>query len=356
MTPRARVASALLAVLAAACASRRSDARLVAQPIAGRTWVSTLDREHPLVGRIWQGRAGAFVDEASLGDALARADLVLLGETHDNPDHHLLQARLVRSLVASGRRPAVALEMLTSDLQDAVDAARTRTPREPEALADVWRQGGWPDLDLYRPVLAAALEPNLPIVAANLPRAEVRALVKNGIAGADPALRSRLERGPTLPPEAVEELRAEMKASHCGELPDAMMDPMILAQRARDATMSARLADASSDRGGVLITGKGHAKPRDVPAWLAIDAPGTKVVTVAFVEVDPDLETPAEYVEEFGKGPFPFDYAIFTPATKRDDPCEKLRARERVRREKQKDSAAPGAPAPPATPGAAPAP
>jgi uncharacterized iron-regulated protein len=343
-------AAALVAVLAA-CAPR-TDPRLVLQPIAGRTWVSSLHRDHPLVGKIWEGRAGRFVDEPALVDALAGADLVLLGEVHDNPDHHLLQARLVRSVVAAGRRPALALEMLASDLQPALDAARARTPREPGVLADVWKQGGWPDFDLYRPVLAAALEPDLPMVAANLPRAQVRALVARGVASADPALRERLGRGPALPPGAVEELRAEMKESHCGELPDEMMDPLILAQRARDATMSSRLAEAARDRGGILVTGNGHARARGVPAWLAVDAPGRRVVAVAFVEVDPEAKSPAGYSDEFGRGPFPYDYAIFTPGTEREDPCERLRERSRAR--KEGDSTAPGAPAPPAAPGAAP--
>ncbi len=351
MIARARLALALLAALSAACASsRKPDPRLVLQPIAGRTWVSKLHRDHPLVGKIWDGRRLRFVDETSLSGALGGADLVLLGEVHDNPDHHILQARLVRTIVASEHRPALALEMLTSDLQAGVDAARTRTPREPENLAEVWKQGGWPDFDLYRPVLAAGLEVGLPIVAANLPRAEVRALVTRGIDSADPALRRRLEAGPALPPEAIAELRAEMKEAHCGELPDAMLDPLILAQRARDATMSERLAEASRDRGGILITGKGHARARDVPAWLAIDAPGRKVVSVAFVEVDPAEKAPADYVDEFGKGAFPYDYAIFTPATQREDPCEKMREHSKAR----KDSAPPGAPAPPAAPGAAP--
>lgn len=359
MTSRARLA---LALLAAACASGpKIDPRLVLQPIAGRTWVSPLHRDHPLVGKIWAGRAGRFVDEASLDDAMTGADLVLLGEVHDNPDHHLLQARFIRTIVAGGRRPALALEMLTSELQPAVDAARARTPREPENLAPVWKQGGWPDYDLYRPVLAAGLEAGLPIVAANLPRDEARALVMKGIGAADPALRGRLERGPVLPPDAVAALRKEMMDSHCGELPAAMMDPMILAQRARDATMADRLAAAARQSGGgILITGNGHATASDVPSWLAQDAPGRKIVAVALVEVDPAEKAPADYVVEFGKGPFPYDYAVFTPATRREDPCEKLRARTRAateRREKDGGAAphAPASPAPP-TPPAPPAP
>jgi uncharacterized iron-regulated protein len=206
---------------------------------------------------------------------------------------------------------------------------------------------------MYEPILAAGLEAGLPLVAANLPRADVRALVKDGIGAADPALRRRLETGPALSPEAIEALRQEMKVAHCGELPDEMMDPLILAQRARDATMSKRLAEASGGSGGILVAGKGHVRARDVPAWLAVDAPGRKVVAVAFVEVDPAAPAPTDYVDEFGKGPFPYDYAIFTPATAREDPCAKLRERSRTRH--QMGDAAPGAPAaPPASPGTTP--
>ncbi|MGZ9157183.1 MAG: ChaN family lipoprotein [Candidatus Binatia bacterium] len=33
---------------------------------------------------------------------LARAEFVLLGEKHDNPDHHWLQAEVLRGLIAAG--------------------------------------------------------------------------------------------------------------------------------------------------------------------------------------------------------------------------------------------------------------
>jgi uncharacterized iron-regulated protein len=353
MSPPLRLAAALLTLAAAGCA-RTIDPRLVSQPIAGRTWVSERHRDHPLAGKIWDGRAGAFVDEAALAGALAAADLVLLGEVHDNPDHHVLQARLVRSLVAGGRRPALALEMLTSDLQPDVDAARARTPRTPDVLADAWKKGGWPDFDLYRPVLAAGLEAGLPLVAANLPRAQVKALVRKGLDSADPALRARLESGPALGAEETAALRAEMMESHCGAMPEAMMDPFILAQRARDATLSARLVEGSAASGAVLVAGNGHVRRGDVPAWLAVDAAGKKIVAVAFVEIEPDERWPGGYADEFGTGPFPYDFAVFTPATEREDPCKKLRERSRAHERKEKDATTPGAPAPPAAPGAAP--
>ena len=64
------------------------------------SWKSTFGRNHPLTGRIWDVSSAGFIDRQNLFIRLARADFVLLGERHDNPDHHLLQAEVLRSLIA----------------------------------------------------------------------------------------------------------------------------------------------------------------------------------------------------------------------------------------------------------------
>lgn len=354
---------ALLVLLSAALAcAPRADPRLVAQPISSRTWVSTLQRDHPLVGKIWDPRAGRFVDEAALGAAVASADMVLLGETHDNVDHHLLQARLVRTVMASGRKPALAFEMLTSDLQPAVDAALASAPRDPDALAKPWKEGGWPDFEAYRPILQAGLAGGASVLAANLPRKVVREVVSRGAVALDAPLRARLARNEPMPPALVESLRAEMRESHCGELPESMLDPLVLAQRARDAEMALRI-EAAGERGAILVAGRGHVRTdRGVPAYLRSDAPGRKVVAVGFFEVEAEHPEPGQYLEPGESGPLPYDFAVFTPAQEREDPCEGLRhgAHARAARERQEakerkgEAAAPDAPSPPATPGTPP--
>ncbi len=324
MSPRALAVSALLV---AACAPR-FDPRLVEAPIAGRSWVSTEQRSHPLVGKIWDPRAARFVDEATLAAAVASADFVALGEVHDNPDHHLLQARLVRAVTAAGHRPALAFEMLTADQQAAIDTALARAPKDPDTLAELWKANRWPDFPYYRPILAAGLEAGLPIVAANLPRAQAREIVAKGKDALDEGLGLRLAREEPIPDAVAAQLRDEMKESHCGELPEAMLDPLVLAQRARDARMSERMVTAGAGRGAILITGKGHARvDRGVPALVAKDAPGKKVVAIAFEEVSANATQPAGYEEDWGKGPLPFDFVVFTPRTKREDPCAGLRKR-----------------------------
>lgn len=321
--------AALAALTLLACSSR-IDPRLVAQPIgaADRTWLSPLHRDHPLVGRIWDPRAAVFVDEASLEAALASAHFVLLGETHDNADHHVLQARLVRAVLATGRRPALAFEMLTTDRQAAVDAAIARAPRDPDALAKAvgWEESRWPDFALYRPIFAAGLEAGLPVVAANLPRSMVRGVVKVGVEALDGPLRERLARDEPLPDALLEAMREEMRESHCNELPETLIDPLVLAQRARDARMAERLVRFGEPHGAILVAGKGHVRTdRGVPALLAEDAPGRRAVAVAFVEVVPEVLEPSGHEEWGGGAPIPFDLVVFTPRAERDDPCAALR-------------------------------
>lgn len=341
-TMSTRALAALLA-LAAACAPR-FDPRLVDAPIAGRTWVSAEERAHPLAGRIWQPSTGRFVEEAELVAAITAADFVALGEVHDNPDHHLLQARLLRAIVAAGRRPALAFEMLTTDQQPAIDAAVKAAPRDADALAREvdWAHSRWPDWKFYRPIFAAGLEAGLPIVAANLPRKQMSEIISKGRDGLDDGLKVRLAREEPLPDGTLSALREEMKESHCGELPDEMVDPMVLGQRARDARMAERMVSAGAERGAVLITGKGHARTdRGVPALVARDAPGKKVASVGFYEAQAGENDPAAYVEDGEQGALPYDFAVFTAGAAREDPCEGLRKH----LDKKKRAAKPAAPA-----------
>jgi uncharacterized iron-regulated protein len=342
--PIRTLAAALALALAAACA-RRFDPRLVDSPVAGRTWVSTDDREHPLVGKIWDPRADRFVDEAALAAALQAADFVVLGETHDNPDHHLLQARFLRAIMASGRRPALAFEMLSLDKQPAVDASLARAPKDPDALAEAvaWKTSGWPDFELYRPIFAAGLEAGLPIVAAFPPREHVKQIVAKGRDALDDDVRERLAREEPIPDAMLDELREEMGASHCGALPASIVDALVLAQRARDARMAQRIVAAGEGRGAVLITGSGHARTdMGVPPLVAKDAPGKSVVSVAFVEVDPAVrEAAGQHHGE--KRSLAFDFVVFTPGAEREDPCAGMRAHvQRKRASDAKEKPAPG--------------
>ncbi len=269
-------------------------------------------------------RAGRFVPEAELLAAVARGRFLLLGETHDNPDHHALQARLLRAIIAAGRRPALAFEMLDLDQQPEVDAVlRGPEPTAP-ALRDAvgWDRSGWPPFALYQPIFQAGLGAHLPIVAANLSRRSARAVIHHGTGALDEPVRALLERAGPLSPDEERERREEMEALHCGQLPGAFLGPMVLSQRARDAQLALALRSGATADGAVLVTGAEHARrDRGVGAFLrtAGVAPD-QVVAIAFREVDPEERAPAGY------DPAPYDYLVFTPAADRGDPCADMRA------------------------------
>jgi uncharacterized iron-regulated protein len=131
-----------------------------------------------MVGRIWDVAAGQFIDCATLVERLRPGRFVLLGEKHDNPDHHRLQAWLLRELIASGRRPAVGFEMFTVDDAPAIARQLAAHPADAAGLAGAvnWERRGWPAWAMYQPIAEVAMQATLPIIATNLAPATARAL------------------------------------------------------------------------------------------------------------------------------------------------------------------------------------
>lgn len=291
------------------------------------TWLTTHDVNDPLVGRIYDLRAKRFVPLATLLGRAASARFVLLGEKHDNPDHHRLQALVLDGIVRAGRRPRVAFEMLDVNEQPAIDAYR----RQPDATASGfggalhWEASGWPPYGEYEPIFDVAFSAGLDIAAANLEHDRARALVYEGLAALPPERVAALALERPFPPQLESELEAELAADHCGMLPAAMLAPMALAQHGRDSQMASRLLEAKGAGGAVLIAGGGHVRrDRGVPYYLAL-AGETSVLALDFVEVERGLTTADQYLRA-GPGMPPADFLWFTPRANDADPCAGFRA------------------------------
>jgi uncharacterized iron-regulated protein len=311
-----------MAIWQLACASQASTAppTAVVAPAPSESWQSTLDRKHVLVGKIWDVQARAFVEQSALLAQLARSRFVLLGERHDNPDHHRLQARLLQGMVARGRRPSVVLEMLELEQQPAVDEYLARPDASASGFGSAlrWQDTSWPPFVEYQPIFEVALAAKLPIACGNLAHAAARGLVKQGLA-ALPAERVQQLRLDRPFPEALgAPLADELRASHCGHLPESLIEPMALAQHARDSQMASVMLSRGAADGAVLIAGAGHARrDRGVPYYLALAQPQASVVSLALQEVAHDVVEPSGYAPEASA----FDYVWFTPRGSDEDPC-----------------------------------
>lgn len=291
------------------------------------SWKSTFGQHHPLSGRIWDVSSARFIDRQSLISRLARADFLLLGERHDNLDHHLLQAEVLRSLIALGRRPAVGFEMFGLDDAKAITNHLARDPNDAAGLGRAvnWDKSGWPDWAMYQPIAEAALQARLQIVATNLPLATARKMNSDGLAALEPSVKRELGLDRPLSDAMFATMATDIRDSHCGYASEESVKAMVGVQRARDAQMAQSLIAAGDPDGAILVAGAGHVrKDYGIPVYLAAKAAGKQVVSIAFLEVDDQKPEPHNYALPNGR--LPFDYVWFTARVDDENPCEKFKS------------------------------
>ncbi len=288
-------------------------------------------QDHALVNKIWGARAGSFINATTLFDTLTKAHYILLGETHDNPEHHRHQLKIIDALVealsAGARKPALLFEQFDVEHQAAISAAQNAADATAETIATAGKlnRKGW-QWPQYAPMVSYALTQKLTIGAANLSRAQARKVYAEGFAALesrfDAALFSR-----TWNATRDATLRAGMVQSHCGQLPPEMAPGMVAAHRARDAVMAQALY-AQRATGAILIAGRGHVnRALAIPLYLQqlqLGNPQATMSVVAFIEVDADKTEPTQYTElqKLGNAAtVPFDFVWFTSKQSRADPC-----------------------------------
>jgi len=256
----------------------------------------------PVVGEIRDLRSGQTLTAEELIERLVRPSRLIVGEQHDNRDHHELQLWLLQSLGQRRPQGSLLLEMLTPDQQPRVDDVRhASTPPAdlPDALA--W-QSGW-DWNLYGPIVRFALSQPYPLLAANLDMLEVRAVYAN-----PPTLSGSRSNTASV----KDELLKQVSESHCGLLPTSQMPAMLAVQQQRDRRMAERLLAAPTP--SLLFAGAYHAR-KDVGVPIHVldlgepQAPAVLMLAEQGSEVTPAMA----------------DYVWYTPATPPQDYCAQMR-------------------------------
>lgn len=228
------------------------------------------------------------------------ADIVILGEVHDNPDAHLGQAAALQDL----RPTAVVFEMLTAEQAARADADRTQ-------IAAAWEASGWGDFPIYAPIFEAMGEAR--IVGAAAPRDAVQSVYSDGATSLFGEDAARFGLDEPLP-DSQQEARMQLQfAAHCEAMPFAMMAGIVTVQRYRDAVFARAALEALATYGPpvAVIAGNGHARTDwGVPAKIAMAAPDVITYAIGFVEDD--------------DAGVPFDEVRIVPPAERDDPCKSL--------------------------------
>ncbi|MGE5668505.1 MAG: ChaN family lipoprotein [Betaproteobacteria bacterium] len=254
----------------------------------------------------------------ALAHAMQGHSVVLLGEVHDNAAQHALRAAALQQLLATGVRPAIALEQFDREHQGDIDRARRERPTDADYLiARAKGDPGW-NWNFYRPYVALALKYDLPIVAANLSRHDAIKVAIDGWGSVFDAATIRELGLDALPADLRRKQEHAIAVGHCNLLPAEMLPPRANAQMARDIVMAQSIRRYWS-RGVVLLAGNGHVR-RDigVPVWLPAEM-ARGALSIGLLERAGDRSTPA--------GVENFDAYVVTEPAERTDPCKGLEKR-----------------------------
>ena len=290
-----RLLSPLVLILLAACQSL--------PPLP--TWQSSEGLAHPDVGRIVDLRSGEQISPRRLIDELSGVEQVLVGERHDNLDHHALQGWLLQALAQRREQGSVLLEMINPDQQDEVASVQVsaRQGRWPDDLvtALAW-QKGW-EWHLYAPLVSYVLAKPYPVLSANLDRAEITNIYR------------RIPRltGAAADESVQETLLTQIRVSHCGMLPESQLPAMLAVQQQRDRRMAEQVE--SAPKPATLFAGAFHVR-RDVgvPLHLATQNDGSDERVLVLADAGDNLWSAGQA-----------DFVWYTPAQPLRDYCADLR-------------------------------
>lgn len=222
-------------------------------------------------------RSGGWIDpatgaEQAHDEVLARAaahGVVLLGETHDDAEHHRWQLSVLAGLLAREPGLVVGFEALPARAQPVLDRWVAGELDEAAFLNAVeWRKVWGPPAELYLPLFHLARLHRRPVLGLNVERALVSRVGREGWA-AIPAVERGGVGDPATPPATYVDRLADSYREHAPDVAaDVEGDPafrrFVEAQVTWDRAMAEALARASRTAPLVVgIVGSDHLRHGD---------------------------------------------------------------------------------------------
>ena len=241
---------------------------------------------------MFHGSDGQPIDWNGLWNGVRWADIVIVGEQHDDANAHRVQLAIWEEAVVAWPGSAVSLEMLERDEQAVVDEylAGTidqatfveRTGSRDWAAKDTWD-------DFYQPVIDTAKRAHARVIAANAPRDYVKRARTEGYEAlaALPAEERALFSLPAddAPDTYRTRFRDFMSGDGAHEVDEQRVDEVLRSQRLWDATMADSIVRAWKDvpRGGKLVhlVGQFHSEyDGGLVSEIRARAPWARILTV----------------------------------------------------------------------------
>lgn len=246
--------------------------------------------------RVYDSDRKRFTDfEAMLAD-LASADVVFVGEQHDDPATHRLELAIIEGLARRRGDITLALEMFERDVQETLTGYAGGSVMEEDFLKNA---RPWPRYASdYRPLVEFAKLAGWPIIASSVPRQLASQVAKAGPAVPLPdAERALYASDQRCPGDDYFDRFAETMIAHptpgaetmAADEQRAMTWRFYLAQCLKDETMAESVARALSDakRLVVHVNGAFHSDFGDGAAErVRRRAPNARVAVISILPVE----------------------------------------------------------------------
>lgn len=221
-----------------------------------------------------------IVSPSEVVDAAREARFVLLGEDHDNPDHHRWQLHSLGMLLGARGKLVIGMEMLPRRAQPVLDRWVAGDIGEAQLLRETqWNKVWRFDAELYLPIFHFARLHRLPLIALNVDRGLVRDVGGKGWKAIPPAQREGVSDPAPPSTEYREHLRGWFEQHRRAEEPDdpAAFERFVEAQLTWDRAFAEALAQAAARDPEALVVGiigsghlrNGHGVPHQLRALRA---------------------------------------------------------------------------------------
>jgi hypothetical protein len=276
----------------------------------------------PIVAhRVFATAQGGFADLAAMVDDLATADVVFVGEQHNDDNTHRFQLNLLQALAARRGDIVLALEMFERDAQEPLEHFLMGHTEEAEFVRE---SRAWPRYATdYKPLVDFAISKTWPVVAANVPRAIAAEVSKSGLdaLASRPASEKALFAADLQCPTGDDyytRFLGAMGGGHVAGAPAmdaATLDRYYFSQCLKDETMGESVAQsyAAGAIGGkrpliVVVLGAFHSDFRQgTVIRTARRLPAQRIVVTSILPVDTlDGLTPSPEASRRG------DYLVYT--------------------------------------------
>ncbi|MEA5539507.1 ChaN family lipoprotein [Limnoraphis robusta Tam1] len=196
---------------------------------------------------------------------LKSADVVYLGETHDQLKDHLAQLNIIKALYHKNSQIVIGLEMFQRPYQEVLDQYIAGSISETELIekSQYLQRWGFPWKN-YAEILRFARQNNIPVLALNTPSEVTRKVAKEGLESLtdeDKRYIPPLSEIRTDNAEYRQMLQEIYQQHHHGQGNSAAFENFFLAQVLWDETMAETIAKYLQNHPKsqvIVLVGKGH--------------------------------------------------------------------------------------------------